>query len=337
MTDSIRGMLDELMGKDRDLPPSMRTGRTVKFSDASVCKYQLAGLCPNMLFKNTKSDLGACQYEIHDDHIEWDSIQKQWEELGEHEKLRYGYERDLLRLLEQHIRDMDRKIAKAKERAEKESAPRELKPEDKERLAEIQVKVKEALEQSQRLGEEGDVDGAMMFSQQADAFRQQHDSLKKSFTQPERTMTVCEVCGVFINSTDNEQRRKDHLNGKQYIGWKKIRDKHKELVNRFDKLRQERENPREHDRVHGRERDRERDKDSERRDKSKRDRSRERRRDRSRDRSRERHSTVDHHRRRHRHSRSPRRHSPGHGREHRAVSQPDEYRRRRHEIHGHRY
>ena len=55
---------------------------------------------------------------------------------------RYGYERDLLRLLEQHIRDMDRKIAKAKERAEKESAPRELKSDDKERLAEIQLKIK---------------------------------------------------------------------------------------------------------------------------------------------------------------------------------------------------
>lgn len=55
---------------------------------------------------------------------------------------RYGYERDLLRLLEQHIRDMDKKIAKAKERAEKESAPRELKAEEKARLTEIQTKVK---------------------------------------------------------------------------------------------------------------------------------------------------------------------------------------------------
>ena len=57
----MRAVLDELMGKDRDLPPSERTGKTVKFSDPSVCKYQLAGLCPNMLFKNTKSDLGEYQ------------------------------------------------------------------------------------------------------------------------------------------------------------------------------------------------------------------------------------------------------------------------------------
>ena len=69
----------------------------------------------------------------------------------------------------------------------------------------------ESLEKSQKLGEEGDVDGSMMFAQQADVFKQQHDSLKRSLTQPERTMTVCEVCGVFINSTDNEQRRKASL------------------------------------------------------------------------------------------------------------------------------
>lgn len=61
----MRAVLDELMGKDRDLPPSERTGKTIKFSDPSVCKHQLAGLCPNMLFKNTKSDLGECQTLLH--------------------------------------------------------------------------------------------------------------------------------------------------------------------------------------------------------------------------------------------------------------------------------
>ena len=52
------------------------------------------------------------------------------------------------------------------------------------------------------------MDGSMLFAQQAEAFNAQHVALQKSLTQPDRTMTVCEVCGVFINSTDNEQRRK---------------------------------------------------------------------------------------------------------------------------------
>jgi hypothetical protein len=82
-----------------------------------------------------------------------------------------------------------------------------LRAEEQVRLDEMQARVKEALDTSQRLGEEGDVDGAMIASQQADAMKQQHESLKRSLTAPERTMTVCEVCGVFINSTDNDQRK----------------------------------------------------------------------------------------------------------------------------------
>lgn len=47
---------------------------------------------------------------------------------------RYGYERELLKLLEQLVRDMDRKIERAKERAEKEKGTRQLMPDDKIRL-----------------------------------------------------------------------------------------------------------------------------------------------------------------------------------------------------------
>jgi hypothetical protein len=71
----------------------------------------------------------------------------------------------------------------------------------------MQARIKESLDLSQRLGEEGDVDGSMMAAQQADAMKQQHEALQRSLTQPERTMTVCEICGVFINSTDNDQRK----------------------------------------------------------------------------------------------------------------------------------
>lgn len=61
MVDATRALLDELMGKQRDQPLTDRADRGIKFSDSTVCKYQLAGLCPNKLFKNTKSDLGKLQ------------------------------------------------------------------------------------------------------------------------------------------------------------------------------------------------------------------------------------------------------------------------------------
>lgn len=58
-----------------------------------------------------------------------------------------------------------------------------------------------------QLGEEGDVDGALAVTKQADNLGKQHEALFKQLTEPERTMTVCDICGVFINSTDNDQRR----------------------------------------------------------------------------------------------------------------------------------
>ena len=41
------------------MPLNERSGKRLRFSDREVCKYELAGLCPYGLFRNTKSDLGA--------------------------------------------------------------------------------------------------------------------------------------------------------------------------------------------------------------------------------------------------------------------------------------
>jgi len=57
------------------------------------------------------------------------------------------------------------------------------------------------------MGESGDVDGSMAMAQQADVFKRQHETLMKNATQPERSMTVCDICGIFISSTDNDLRR----------------------------------------------------------------------------------------------------------------------------------
>lgn len=53
------------------MPLTERSGRRLRFDDPAVCKYDLGGLCPHGLFRNTKSDLGACTYEVHSDHIDW--------------------------------------------------------------------------------------------------------------------------------------------------------------------------------------------------------------------------------------------------------------------------
>lgn len=86
MTDAMRAMLDELMGKERDVPLAQRSGRRVRFYDKDVCKHELAGLCPNTLFKNTRSDLGPCGFEIHEEHLDWEEIKGEYDALSEREK-----------------------------------------------------------------------------------------------------------------------------------------------------------------------------------------------------------------------------------------------------------
>ena len=54
-----KALLDELMGKERNVPLTERSNRRMRYDDPSVCKYELGGLCPHRLFKNTKSDLGG--------------------------------------------------------------------------------------------------------------------------------------------------------------------------------------------------------------------------------------------------------------------------------------
>lgn len=124
MVDAMRAMLDELMGKERNVPLAERTNRRIRFTDEDVCKYDLVAMCPNQLFKNTRSDLGApllsckswlpsstsllvavnyllllvtgntfaalatgpCGFEIHQDHLEWASLKDEWDKLDERGK-----------------------------------------------------------------------------------------------------------------------------------------------------------------------------------------------------------------------------------------------------------
>ena len=75
----------------------------------------------------------------------------------------------------------------------------------------------EALVKSEKAAEAGDVDESMKFAEEAEAFGEEHATLEKTLTQVERTMAVCNTCGVFINSTDNDARKHEHLQGKQYL------------------------------------------------------------------------------------------------------------------------
>lgn len=62
MVEAMRAMMDELLGKERNVPLNQRRGTQLRFDNEDVCKYDLCGLCPYSLFKNTKSHLGKLWY-----------------------------------------------------------------------------------------------------------------------------------------------------------------------------------------------------------------------------------------------------------------------------------
>lgn len=59
--EDFRRELDELLGKDRNLPRSERLKKREHFDDDEVCRYYLVAFCPHELFINTRSDMGRCK------------------------------------------------------------------------------------------------------------------------------------------------------------------------------------------------------------------------------------------------------------------------------------
>lgn len=65
----------------------------------------------------------------------------------------------------------------------------------------------ELLENSEKLAENGDIDASLALAKQLELTRDEYATMLKKATERDRTMTVCEVCGVFMTSTDSEARR----------------------------------------------------------------------------------------------------------------------------------
>lgn len=142
----------------------------------------------------------------------------------------------MLRKLQDLVREMDRKIARNKLRADDENISKALTEEQQQMLEDMTVKISRLMESSQKLGEEGEVDQSLQAAHDVKKIKIEKENIEQRFRYPGgRIMFVCDICGVFINSTDNEARRADHYNGKQYLGWKTIRTKLKELENYHNK------------------------------------------------------------------------------------------------------
>lgn len=289
----MRAMLEELMGPERDVPHHLRTNRKRQFSDPEVCKYYLCGLSPHMLFKNTKSADDVYRVLGDYDKVCDDELRASWDALPQEEKNGYGYEYDLWQLLEQLVRECDKRISRGNERINRDLDHPIFSSEDASKLETYKAHVKELTQAIEDASEMGDVDTAQEVMTKLEMAKSVQETFETSM-QPEKTLSVCPISGVYMSSTDNEQRQTDHVSGKQFMGWKNIREKLQVLQElnppskgsyrstRTDDSR-DRDRDREKEKESSRHRDRERDRDGDRN----KDRDSGRDRDRERDRERE--------------------------------------------------
>jgi len=218
--DAIRAQMDALMGAERDVPEEQKKNLTLHFYDDEVDKLWLAGFSPHDALSNTKSDIGPPP-----GRQEPLSLKHEWDALPKEEKDKYGYEYDLKVELEKHIEQMEAKIKRTKERVEVQNPLERLPPEVAEQVAMMETEIRKLQTESETLGEEGDVDQSLALHNEAAEIEKKRGDLVRSAAPPnEKQQFVCETSGLIYSSTDNDARIRDLQSGRQFIGWKKIRD-----------------------------------------------------------------------------------------------------------------
>ncbi|XP_076366385.1 luc7-like protein 3 isoform X2 [Tachypleus tridentatus] len=227
---SAKALLDELMGRDRNLAPTDQK-KEASWSSSQVCKHFLVKFCPNDLFVNTKADLGICS-KIHDE-----KLKREYEDSASFQQM--GYEDEFIRFCQGMLSDVERRIQRARRRLA---------------LGHQEGGVEE-------LGCEGKVEEAQGIMKLVDQLKEEREAMRKG-SEPshwlqltaeiaaaqEKQMEVCEVCGAFLIVGDAQQRVDDHLMGKQHVGYARLKSAVEEILHQREKEREERENQREKER-----------------------------------------------------------------------------------------
>ena len=219
-----------MQGSERDLLPEQRTGRKAQYDDPDVCKYYLCGLDVNM-FKNTRSNDDLQRHISPEDFakIQSDDLRADFNALSSPERAKSGYEMQTKRLLDVLIRECDSRIARQNARCEEMNAnAAELKPEQKQIIDKYNSQISEYAAKAEKLGEDGEVDAAQQALAESDRLKVLRDEAETRFGNVKQ-MFACAVSGVLMSSVDNEERKIEHETGKQYVGWKLLRELRDEL------------------------------------------------------------------------------------------------------------
>lgn len=154
--DDQRALLDQLMGRTRDLPDDEKAAKRRKFYDKDVCKFYLAGLSPYSLFRNSKSASFLDNYGNSYTKEEDEDCKVEYDALPQDMKDKYGYDYQLFDFLTDLLRKCDQKVQKNKQRLDSEVLGNgsEITEEDVAKLVEINDKIKMLNDKVEAAGDE---------------------------------------------------------------------------------------------------------------------------------------------------------------------------------------
>ncbi|SBT80410.1 U1 snRNA associated protein, putative [Plasmodium malariae] len=218
--EEMRSLLDSLMGKDRNETDSKKKHT---FKDENVCKYYLIDFCPHDLFPNTKSDIGRCK-NIHSEVLK--------EQLENDENYKYYLAKYQQKFMKKIVEMADIKIQRSREKLKQLSENSKNPLDKKEKIESINSHICDLLKQAEEAGEKGDLVKGTSFNNQITTLQAEIKRLNEEPDQTSETnLKVCEVCGAMKSIGDLIQRFENHVNGKQHLGFEKIRNTLSKLKN----------------------------------------------------------------------------------------------------------
>lgn len=162
------------------------------------------------------------------------------------------------------LNEVERKIQKGEQRLAQSQAAKHdsSNPRSKaeEQIALLTDKINQLVKDAERMGCEGNVEQAQELLKMSDKFKAEREALKKGegiafvsillkhwclhlllvlylffFLQStelmlEKQMEVCKVCGAFLIVGDAPARLDDHMQGKQHVGYQKLRTAVDEII-----------------------------------------------------------------------------------------------------------
>jgi len=231
--DSLKAELDELMGRERNIPLQERRKYREHYNEDTVCKYALVTVCPHDLFPNTKCDLGKCN-KRHEDYFRFDF---------ERDPNRHQYEKkyiqDAINLFDSLVSQVDAKVKKTITKQDEFSARLEQNPEIQEKVEAIDNEIKKKLSEAEQFGDGGQIEESEICMAQVEALKKRREELKLSgdLNSTVGQMKICEVCGGMQTTTDLDRRAQMHYEGKIHTGFAILRRELEVLKKKREELK----------------------------------------------------------------------------------------------------